>query len=221
MLHYPAPLIIQPKPPHKYTVIWLHGLGANAEDFFSLVPQLQFKNKPHIKFIFPNAPEQKVSINASMIMPSWYNIYNLNHVKNINIQDLNNSSTYIQTLINAEIKNNISHDNIILAGFSQGGVVAIHTALSGMLKQNIKSVLALSSYHPNTELLQPAALKKSSIHFMHGTHDNTIPIELTKDTCTKIKQLNYSLDFTSYAMAHEICLEQIKDINNYFSAQCN
>lgn len=221
MPHYPDSLIIQPKLAHKYTVIWLHGLGANASDFFSLAPQLQFKNKDHVKFIFPNASEQKVSINNSMVMPSWYNIYNLDSVKSINVKDLQNSSTYIKTFINEEITNNLDEDKIILAGFSQGGVVAIQAALGKTLTSNIKSVLALSTYHPNTELLQPATLKKPYIHFMHGTEDNVIPMQAAKDTYVKIKQLNYNAQFTSYAMAHEVCIEQIKDINNYFSNQCN
>ncbi|MBE8222087.1 MAG: carboxylesterase [Bdellovibrionales bacterium] len=221
MIHYPLPLIIEPKLQHKYTVIWMHGLGANAKDFFSLAPRLQFKNKDHVKFIFPNASEQKVSINGSMIMPSWYDIYNVDNEKNINTDDLNNSSKYIETLINEEVKNNINYDNIILAGFSQGGVVAIHTALGGVLVQNIKSVLVLSAYHPNTELLQTSSGKKISVNFMHGMLDNVIPIELAKKTCIKIKQLNYDSPFTSYNMAHEVCLEQIKDINSYFSEQFN
>ncbi|MBE8162369.1 MAG: carboxylesterase [Bdellovibrionaceae bacterium] len=221
MTHYPSPLIIQPQAEHKYTVIWLHGLGANANDFFNLAPRLKFKNKPHTKFIFPNASEQKVSINGFAIMPSWYDIYNLDNTKNINLEDLKNSSLYVKGFIDKEVSSATNEDHIILAGFSQGGVVALHTALSGVLAHSVKSVLALSTYHPDVDLLKPSTAKTPSICFMHGTQDTIIPIKLAKETCVKIEQLNYKPQFTSYPMAHEVCLEQIKDINTFFSMQCN
>lgn len=221
MLHYPDPLIINSKLKHQYTVIWLHGLGANAYDFFNLAPELYFKKKNHVKFIFPNAANQKVSINGSAIMPSWYDIFNIDNIKNINTKDLKKSSNYIQNLIVEEVNSGLDYNKIILAGFSQGGVVAIQAALDGKLKHNIKSVLALSTYHPDIDLLASAGKNATKICFMHGTEDPIIPIEIAKNTYANIKNLNYSTNFNSYPMMHELCPKQIVDINSYFSTECN
>ncbi len=129
---------------HKATVIWLHGLGDSGEGFAPVAPQLQLPNELGLRFIFPHAPVQPVTINGGMEMRSWYDIKSIELDKRADEQGVRDSAAKVEQLINQEIANGIAADKIILAGFSQGGVVALH--LDPRFEQKLAGVLALSTY---------------------------------------------------------------------------
>ena len=158
------PLIIEATAKHQHSVIWLHGLGADASDFHSLIPYLSHAQHGHIRWIFPYAPIQAVTLNGGMKMPSWYDIRDMDLELASNIDDAKRSAEIIQQLCVAEKKVKVH-----LAGFSQGGLVALQ---AGTMAE-ISSLLALSTYHPLAADLVYAT--DVAIHMMHGNQDPVVP----------------------------------------------
>ena len=185
---------IAPTSTHKYSVIWLHGLGADGHDFESIVPSLNLTAEANTHFIFPNAPIQSVTINNHMKMRSWYDILSMSldgHA--VDITGIYQSSDLVYPLIQKEIEKGISPANILLAGFSQGGAIALHAGLR--YPQKLAGILALSTYHANhrpssaMKVLQRVSLRP--IFMAHGILDAVIAIEAGK--------INYSISYQHWA----------------------
>ncbi len=210
---------IQPEAEHKYSVIWLHGLGADGHDFEGLVPELHLTAKAHIHFIFPNAPIQPVTINGGMSMRSWYDILEMSLERKVDIDGIYQSAGLIEPLIQREIDLGIPSTNILLAGFSQGGVIALHAGLR--LPQPLAGIVALSTYLPTIEQLKTersAANHATPILMAHGIIDPVVAVESGKAACDALKSMNYEVEWHDYVMEHSLCGEEIEHISTFINS---
>jgi phospholipase/carboxylesterase len=206
-------VIIEPKAEHKASVIWLHGLGADGHDFESIVPELRLADDFGIRFIFPNAPIRPVTINGGMSMRAWYDVKAPNLREQEDIESITESDKLIIQYINAEIEKGIAPNKIILAGFSQGGAITLHTGLR--YPEALAGLLALSTYLPLPDQLQQESTTDKSIPIMmaHGIADPIIPVDHGKASCQTLKDLGYSVEWHEYMMQHAVCLEEINAIS--------
>ncbi len=201
-----------------YSIIWLHGLGADGHDFESIVPELSLNKAEHINFVFPNAPIQAVTINGGAKMRSWYDILDASLDREVAVDDIYKSATQLTQLIQNEISKGIKAENIVLAGFSQGGVIALHAGLR--YPQKLAGIIALSTYMPTTEQLETeraSANNETSIFMAHGTMDPVIHLPIAQDSFNRLKVMNYPISWYEYPIQHSLCLEEITDISNYIN----
>ena len=206
-------IIIETSLPIQHSVIWLHGLGADGHDFAPIVPELNIANT---RFIFPHAPHQPITMNNGYQMRAWYDLFGLGMQHQQDEAGMREMQKNIEGLIAHEVAQGIPENNIVLAGFSQGGAMALFTALRH--PKRLAGVLALSSYMPLKEkLAQEASTANQAVPILmaHGSFDSVI----TLDTCLLSRQLlqslNYPLEWHEYAMAHSVCAEEINDISRF------
>jgi phospholipase/carboxylesterase len=211
---------IAPSSTHAYSVIWLHGLGADGHDFESIVPSLNLTAEANINFIFPNAPIQSVTINNHMKMRAWYDILAISLEEHtVDIAGIYKSAELVNQLIQKEIDKGILAKNIMLAGFSQGGVIALHVGLR--YPQKLAGILALSTYLPTiTQLGNEGsdASKTTPVFMAHGILDAIVAIEAGKSTFDKLSTLGYSIEWHDYLMEHSVCVEEIGHISAFMNA---
>ncbi|MGZ8137008.1 MAG: alpha/beta hydrolase [Methylococcaceae bacterium] len=210
---------IPPESTHTYSVIWLHGLGADGHDFEGIVSELQLNAADNIHFIFPNAPVQPVTINGGMKMRSWYDIIELSLEGPIDVAGIYQSSGLIERLIQREQNKGIQSEHILLAGFSQGGLIALHTGLR--YPDKLAGVLALSTCLPTVEQLKTersAANKDLPIFMAHGILDSMIAIELAKTAFDALVEMGYRVEWHDYLMGHSICVEEIDHISTFMNS---
>ncbi len=201
-----------------YSIIWLHGLGADGHDFESIVPELSLNNAEHTNFIFPNAPVQAVTINGGMQMRSWYDILDASLDREVAVDDIYQSSALLEELIQEEQNKGIKTENILLAGFSQGGVIALHTGLR--YPQKLAGIMALSTYMPTTEQLKTErapANDETYVFMAHGTMDPVVHPKIAKDAFNRLKAMDYPICWREYPMQHSLCLEEITDISHFIN----
>ena len=200
------------------SVIWLHGLGADGNDFVPVVPELKLPNDFGIRFIFPDAPHQPVSCNGGYIMQSWYDIYSLDKFEKEDKVGLVKSQQSMESLIQHEIERGINSDRIILMGFSQGGAVALYTGLR--YPQRLAGIGALSTYLPLRDELAKEKHNANAdvpIFMAHGTYDPVVHYEFGDSSCKLLQQLGYSISWNSYPMEHNVSTEEITDISTWIS----
>jgi phospholipase/carboxylesterase len=211
---------IAPTSTHTYSVIWLHGLGADGHDFESIVPSLNLAAEANIHFIFPNAPIQSVTINNHMKMRAWYDILSISLDEHtVDIAGIYQSAELVNKLIQKEIDKGILAKNIFLAGFSQGGVIALHIGLR--YPQKLAGILALSTYLPTiAQLSYEASIpsKTTPIFMAHGILDAVVAIEAGKSTFDKLSALGYSIEWHDYLMEHSVCAEEIFHISTFMNS---
>ncbi len=208
-----AALEIFPSGQIDYSVIWLHGLGADGHDFAPLVDEL---NLPRTRFILPHAPPMPVTINNGHVMPAWYDIFGLDSASQQDEQGIRQTQAQIETLITREQERGIASEHIVLAGFSQGGAVALHTALRH--PHRLGGVMALSTYLPlKTQLPKEAHEDNRSlpIFMAHGSFDQVIALETGKASAKLLEQHGYHIDWHEYAMGHSVCAEELADIRAF------
>ena len=211
----PDAVIVEPKTEHKASVIWLHGLGADGHDFEPIVPELNLPNEMGIRFIFPNAPVRPVTINGGMAMRAWYDVKAPNLREQEDVESIVESEKLIINYIKAEIEKGIPADKIILAGFSQGGAITLHTGLR--FPEALAGLLALSTYLPLPNQLEKEATDNKSIPIMmaHGIADPIITVDQGKASCQTLKDLGYNVEWNEYMMQHAVCLEEINAIGKW------
>jgi phospholipase/carboxylesterase len=210
---------IQPESEHKYSVIWLHGLGADGHDFESVVPELHLTTQAHIHFIFPNAPIQAVTINGGVSMRSWYDILERSLDRKVDIDGIYQSASLIEPLILQELAKGIPSTHILLAGFSQGGVIALHAGLR--CSHQLAGIIALSTYLPTIETLSTecSAVNKTTPIFMaHGILDPVVDIESGKAAFDTLKSMDYNIKWHDYLMEHSLCIEEIEHISVFINS---
>lgn len=216
-MNYLPHITVETGPNPTASVIWLHGLGASGHDFESLVPHLQLPDSLPIRFIFPHAPEIPVTINGGYVMPAWYDILALDFERKIDEQQIQASSDAIAHLIEREIARGISSDRIVLAGFSQGGAVAYHCALS--YRQPLAGLLALSTYFATWRTLQVhPANQHLPVYLFHGSADTMVPEAMAIEARRVLKEKGFKPHYAQYPMGHEVCLEEIADISRALQA---
>ncbi|WP_169391358.1 MULTISPECIES: alpha/beta hydrolase [Psychrobacter] len=197
-------------------VIWLHGLGASGHDFEPIVPELDLSDDLAVRFIFPHAPERPVTINGGYIMPAWYDILEMSIERKVDVEQIKISTQQIYDLIDREIEQGVRPENIVIAGFSQGGAVAYHAALG--YPQRLAGLLALSTYlATNDDIVYSTAHQNLPILIEHGTHDPVVPCVLGEQAAALLTQKGYPVEYKTYPMAHQVCLPQIKGIGNWLN----
>ncbi len=198
----------------QHSIIWLHGLGADGEDF---VPVAQEMNLPvAVRYIFPHAPKQPVTINGGAIMRAWYDIAATDIGRQQDEAGIRSSQSAIEKLIAQEKQRGIAAENIYLAGFSQGGVIALHTGLHHASR--LGGVIVLSAYLPLTDTLPHAtsmAAASTPIFMAHGLGDPVILYALGKTSAKKLNELGFQLEWHEYDMAHSVCIEEVRDIESW------
>lgn len=196
------------------SIIWLHGLGADGHDFAPVVEALQ--PMPHVRFILPHAPAQAVTINGGYIMPAWYDIFGMDLTERQDEAGIRASQALVEALISQEEMRGIAPARIALAGFSQGGAIALHTALRHAEK--LAGVIALSTYLPLHEHL-PAERSANNlatpILMAHGRFDDIIPLQTAAASKDFMEKAGYRIDWHEYPMPHAVCNEEIADIRNF------
>jgi phospholipase/carboxylesterase len=192
------------------SVIWMHGLGADGHDFEPVVTMLDV---PRTRFILPHAPRRPVTINNGYSMPAWYDLYGLDASSQQDRIGIEQSRAQIESLIAAEVARGVPADRIVLAGFSQGGAIALHTGLR--YSERLAGIIALSTYLPlRTSLAEEAASVNADlpIFMAHGIDDEVISMATNQASRELIEDLRYPLEWHTYAMAHSVCEEEITDI---------
>ena len=200
----------------RHSIIWLHGLGADGSDFAPLADQL--KLPVPIRYIFPDAPPRPVTINGGMVMRAWYDIAAPDIDARQDAAGIRASQSLIEELVVREVGQGISQENIYLAGFSQGGAVALHTALRQTVP--LGGVLALSTYLPLADRAEDEALaatRNTPIFMAHGRSDPVIPCALGQRSRDALLRLGYTVEWHEYPMPHSVCEAELRDIGDWLS----
>jgi len=203
---------IETKPKPSHAVIWLHGLGADGNDFVPVVKELKLPPLG-IRFVFPHAPMRPVTINGGFVMRAWYDIAYQELAFKEDERGLRESQKLIEELIVRENTRSIPSSRIVLAGFSQGGVLALQTGLRQ--SKLLAGLMALSSYLPMSPMIEVernAASNSVPIFMGHGITDNIVPLALGKMSRDTLIKLGYEVDWHQYTMPHSVCPEELADI---------
>ena len=198
-------------------VIWLHGLGADGEDFVPVVAELELPASCMPRFVFPHAPVRPVTINGGMRMRAWYDILSLTPGAEEDAIGIRKSAEIIEQLIRAEREGGIPARRIVLAGFSQGGAIALHTGLRH--SEHLAGILALSAYLPLKSSLREvsSANRGVAIFMCHGRHDPILPIALAEQSRDVLIARGYRVEWHEYPMQHQVCAAEIADISSWLA----
>lgn len=211
-------IVLDSGPNPQTAIIWLHGLGADGHDFEPVTEELQLPCA--VRYIFPHAPMRPVTINGGFVMRAWYDIAETNIADRQDDAGIRDSQAKVEALIRRENERGIPPNRIFLAGFSQGGAIALHTALRQA--QPLAGVLALSTYLPLAERasgeMQESTLS-TPIFMAHGRSDTIIPQTLGRASAESLKALGYRVDWHAYPMAHSVCAEELRDIERWLTAR--
>lgn len=198
------------------SVIWMHGLGADGNDFVPIVKELDLSGCPGIRFVFPHAPQLEVTINGGRLMPAWFDIESTEFGRDDDEKSVRSSEADIRELIEREKSRGIATDKILLAGFSQGCAMTLQTGLR--YPEKLGGLLCLSGYIPLEDKLaaeRNEANNSTPIYFGHGNDDQVIPITRAEQSLATLQKLGYDVEWHEYDMQHSVCMEQINDISAF------
>jgi phospholipase/carboxylesterase len=199
-----------------YSVIWLHGLGADGHDFAPIVPEMVLPQSPAVRFVFPHAPVRPVSVNGGMPMRAWYDIHGFDLVSRQDEAGIRQSIAQVEALIAREQERGIPSEHILLAGFSQGGAIALAAGLRHPHK--LAGIIALSTYLPIAESLageRSAANVAVPIFWGHGTLDPVVVLQRGLDSRAALDALGYNVEWHTYPMPHSVSPEEIADLRHW------
>lgn len=205
----------------RFSVIWMHGLGADGSDFVPVLPHLGLAGAPAIRFVFPNAPEIPVTCNGGYVMPAWYDIITLDSTtRRVDEAGILRTRAAIRHLIERENQRGVPCERIFLAGFSQGGAIAYTTGLTHA--ERLAGIIALSTYIPTPDLLQREAAATNAVlpvFAAHGTEDDVVSPELGTRARDLVQGRGHPLEWRDYPMPHSVCIEEIIDIGAWLRAR--
>jgi phospholipase/carboxylesterase len=213
-------VVLAPAAPATASVIWLHGLGADGHDFVPIVPELRLPPAPGVRFVFPHAPVRPVTLNMGMRMRAWYDIRTLTAEGRADEAGLRESVARLERLIAGERALGVISARIVVAGFSQGGAVALHGALRHA--EPLAGILALSCYLPLQAALAAElaeANRETPILMCHGQQDPVLPLALGVMACNWLRAAGYRVEWKEYPMQHQVCLPEIQDIARWLRAR--
>lgn len=202
----------------RHSIIWLHGLGADGHDFEPVVDEIRLPCA--MRYIFPHAPMRPVTINGGFVMRAWYDIAGMDISAKQDADGIRASQIAIETLIAREVARGVAPRNIFLAGFSQGGAIALHTALRQSAP--LGGVLALSTYLPLGDCVEnemQAASRTTPVFMAHGRSDSVVPYKLGVDSREALLKLGYAVEWHEYAMPHSVCDTELRDIESWLSGR--
>ncbi len=198
-------------------VIWLHGLGADGNDFAPIVPELRLPSDISVRFIFPHAPSIPVTVNGGFVMPAWYDILEMDIDRKVDTAGLLESVAQIDKFVTRELERGMVSSKIAIAGFSQGGAVAYHFALG--YDKPLAGLLAMSTYFATADIAKYSEANSNiPIAVQHGQYDPVVPELLAKKALSDLGEKGYSPEYTRYPMEHSVCPEQIADISTWLQS---
>jgi phospholipase/carboxylesterase len=209
-------LQIETAPNPTAAVIWMHGLGADGNDFAPIVPEINLTGCQPIRFVFPHAPQIPVTLNGGYVMPAWYDIMGTELVRQEDGAGIRRSAVQIEALIAAEVARGIAPERVVLAGFSQGCAMALHTGLRHTHK--LAGIMALSGYLPLADSLaaeRSAANQQTPIFMAHGLMDPVVPVTRAEASRAALQALGYSVQWHTYPMPHSVHPQEIADIGRF------
>lgn len=193
------------------SVIWLHGLGADGHDFEPIVPELRLPAELPLRFVFPHAPVRPVTINGGMAMRAWYDIVSLDATGRADAGGVRDSTALLEALINRERERGMDAARIVVAGFSQGGAIAINAALRA--EEQLAGLMALSTYIALPgELAESTASRDLAVFMAHGSFDPMIPMHWGRASADRLIAAGFDVEWHDYPMAHAVCPQEIQDI---------
>ncbi|NCF25048.1 MAG: alpha/beta hydrolase fold domain-containing protein [Gammaproteobacteria bacterium] len=196
------------------SIIWLHGLGADGHDFEPIVPELRLPDTLPMRFVFPHAPVRPVTINGGMAMRAWYDIVSLDRGGPVDAAGIGESTATLEALVAREEQRGIDPGRIMLAGFSQGGAIAINTILR--TQKRLAGLMALSSWLALPDALQGDAVDTTVPVFMaHGQFDPMIPMQYGRSSADALAAAGFDVEWHDYPMAHAVCPQEIDDIRTW------
>ena len=208
-------LEIEPEQPAVASVIWMHGLGADARDFYSVPSQLGLPVDLSVRFIFPDAPKIPVTINMGMITRAWYDVTGMDR-RDQDEKRIRQSAAWIDELVKRENERGVPTNHVVLAGFSQGGALALFGGVR--YPEALAGVMCLSGYLLLDETLveeASAANRKTSIFQAHGTDDPVVPYALGRGSCDLLKTEGFRVDWNEYPMGHSVCMKELQDVGRW------
>jgi len=203
-------ILLEPQTTADSSIIWLHGLGASGDDFVPIAPVLDL---PNTRFIFPHAPVRPITLNMGLPMRGWYDIYNLDRHAKQDEAGIKDSADFVDSLIETEKSNGISENRIIIAGFSQGSVIALYTGLRA--SNPLAGIIALSGYLPLHKQLEHSHRTDVPIFLAHGEQDDILPIEYGRSSHEQLEKWQVPVSFHTYRMAHSVSDEEIRDLKRW------
>jgi len=213
---------INPSAAPDACVIWLHGLGDSGHGFAPIVPELKLPESLSVKFLFPHAPERPITINIGMRMRAWYDIKSLDFESRADLEGVKASAEQVEQLIKAQIESGIKAERIVLAGFSQGGVIALH--LAPRFSQKLAGVMALSTYMCEPALLSSEALdvnRETPIMMAHGEQDEVVPVFMGNAAFKTLNECGFKATWQTYTMQHNVCMQELNDISAWLQKLLN
>lgn len=211
---------LEPASPATASVIWLHGLGADGHDFEPLIPALRLPANLPVRFVLPHAPSIPVTVNNFHVMPAWYDILAFGEERQCNMQQLTASAQAVHALIDREVERGIPSHRIVLAGFSQGGAVNYEAGLS--YPQKLAGIIALSTYFPSAATVQfNPAQTGIPVMICHGSADPLLPVSMASNSRRSLERFGLNPTMHTYAMAHEVCHDEIADIAAFIKSCLN
>jgi len=202
------------------SIVWLHGLGADGHDFEPIVPELRLPSTLPLRFVFPHAPVRPVTINGGMSMRAWYDIFSLDHDGPVDEAGIRASGEILNELVRRERERGVEADRIVVAGFSQGGAIALHAALR--YPERLAGLMALSAYLPlsgsfDAEVVanDDAVNGEIPIFMAHGSFDPVLPMHLGSDSASFLSEAGFAVEWHDYPMAHAVCAEEIVHIGDW------
>ena len=208
---------MEPAGPAEASVIWMHGLGADANDFYGLAPQLGLPAELRVRFVFPNAPRIPVTINGGLIMRAWYDVYGFD-ARDQDEKRIRQSAGWIDELVAREADRGVPARRVVLAGFSQGGAMALFGGLRHA--EALAGLMCLSAYLPLPDTLTAeasAANRAVPIFQAHGTGDPVVPADSARTSRNVLAAAGYTVDYREYPMAHEVCFDEVRDIGAWLT----
>lgn len=209
---------IETAPNPSASVIWLHGLGADGNDFVPIIPQLHLSECPAIRFVFPSSPSIAVTVNGGYVMPAWYDITERDINAREDLAGIHKSAAAISELIEREASRGIAYDNIVLAGFSQGCAMSLQVGLR--FPHRLAGIMALSGYLPLAKSLPPERSEANSqtpIFMAHGVWDAVIVPERAEASADTLEKLGYQVDWNTYPMEHSLHPDELVDISRFLT----
>ena len=210
---------IETAPAPRAAVVWLHGLGADGHDFAGLIPELGLPPGLAIRFVFPHAPRRPVTINRGYVMRAWYDVYDDGGERREDAEGVRASQKLVEALLEREKARGVPAASLALAGFSQGGAMALHTGLRH--PEPLAGILALSCFLPLPATLAAEASPANRhvpILMVHGTHDPLIPLARARQSRDALLELGYRVTWREYPMPHAVCAEEVADIAAWLRA---
>jgi phospholipase/carboxylesterase len=210
---------LETAPDPRWTVLWLHGLGADGHDFAPIVPELVRRDWPALRFVFPHAPQRAVTINGGMRMRAWYDIREANLANRADAQGVEESIAQVEALIAREAARGVPASRLLLAGFSQGGAITLAAGLRR--REPLAGLVGLSAYLPLhdriAEHLAPQATSQP-VFMAHGTQDPVVPYAAGEHSAALLRQAGFgSVQWHRYPMPHSVCAEEIRDLGDWLS----